>query len=397
MKIIKDNKLLLKILSALIAIILWFAITYTEDPVVNQLISNIDTVFSGDTQLESNGLVVVNKEDIPALSAVIRGKRSSVISSLGAVYASIDVSDVTQPGTHEVPVSYNYPKESVQLTKTKANSVSVEVEKILSREIPVKIETVTNEKDNEHIYKLQNLENSVTIRGAHSTVTKISYAGVTVDTSEISVDGTMDYSYKLYDGDGKVIDEENITSKTIKTIPVNAIVFRKAQLPVEVVLSDDLKSNYSLKIKKQSLTQLTVGLPKDSLYESLPVLYATLDEDAVTEEGIATLDIELPEDIYVPETKPTITVEFELLPKIEKEVEVPIQAKNVPEGKTVTTIPSKVRINVQATENAAFNKISASIDASKLTPGQEKNISLDISAPEDIDIIGTYSVSAKLN
>lgn len=394
MKIIKDNKLLLKILSTLIAIILWFAITYTEDPVVNQLVSNIDTAFSGNDQLSARGLVVVNKDNLPVLSATIRGSRSNVISSLGAVYASIDVSGITEPGVHEVPVSYNYPRDYVQLTKTKASYVSVDVEKILSREIPIKIESVTSEKDDRQIYKLQSLENSVTVRGAQSTVTKIAYAGVTVDTSDITVDGTMDFSYKLYDSENKVVDEYNITSKSFETVSVNAVVFKKAELPVEVKLSDELKKNYVLKIKKQSISELVVGVKNEP---NTNTLYATFNKEHLDVEGGVTLKIEAPEGLYIPDESLTVAIEYELLPKVHKEVELAIQTKNLPDGKTVTMVPSKVRITVQATENAAFNKLSASIDASKLTLGQEKNLNIDISAPEDIDIIGTYSVSAKLN
>lgn len=394
MKNVKNHKLPLKILSTLIAIILWFAITYTEDPAVNQLISNLDTTFMGDDLLSTRGLVVVNTKNLPALSATIRGNRSNVISSLGAVYASIDVSGITQPGTHNVPVQYNYPKEYVQLTKTKASSVSVDVEKILSRQVPVKIESIVNERNDQKLYKLQSLESHVTILGAQSTVTEIAYAGVTVDTSEISVDGTMNYSYKLYDGEDKLIDESNITSKSHPTIPVNAVVFDKTELPVEVVLSDKLKKNYILNIKKQSVTKLNAGI-KEPIEQN--VLYATFDEEHLDSNGNVTLKIDTPEHLYIPDDALNISVEYELLPKIQKEVELSIQAKNVPEGKTVTTVPSKVRITVMAPADAAFNKISASFDASKLTTEQEKNVALDITVPENIEIIGTYSVSAKLN
>ena len=62
MKIIKDNKLLLKIFSALIAIVLWFAVTYTEDPSINQHLNRLDTVFYHEDVLSRRGLMIVNKE-----------------------------------------------------------------------------------------------------------------------------------------------------------------------------------------------------------------------------------------------------------------------------------------------------------------------------------------------
>ena len=84
MNIKKDNKLLLKILSALAAIVLWFAITYTEDPIISQYLSDINIVFDGEEELHSNGLIITNKDSLPTVSATIRGNRSSVISSISS-------------------------------------------------------------------------------------------------------------------------------------------------------------------------------------------------------------------------------------------------------------------------------------------------------------------------
>ena len=94
MKNIKKSKLLLKILSAIIAVILWTAITYTEDPVITQTITGIGIEFSGVETLNGNGLAIINRNEIPTVSVVVRGKRNSVIEALDKVYAVADVSSI---------------------------------------------------------------------------------------------------------------------------------------------------------------------------------------------------------------------------------------------------------------------------------------------------------------
>lgn len=394
MKIIKDNKLLLKIISALIAIVLWFAITYTEDPTVTQLITNLNTVFFGESNLREQGLIVVNKDDIPALSAVIRGNRSKVISSLDGVFASIDVSGITEPGTHEVFVEYRYPSNSVTLTKTKVSMVSVDVEKILSRDIPVKIKT-DSEKDSSLLVVSQSNTEFITVRGAQSVVEKIEYAMTSADTSDITISGTTEYSYNLYDKDDNILSEENIISKSRNTVSVTSTVYTKTELPVEIVPSDSLKESYTLKVKKQSISNITVGLSEGASHSAV---YVVLDEDVAKESGPITLDIPLPADIYSPDEKPTVTIEFELLPKSVHELEVSVSPENVPVGREVTIDPEKVKILVKCAENdASASKITATINAEELEPETEKNVTLNISADENISILGTYTVTATLH
>ena len=393
MKMIKDKKLLLKILSALIAIVLWFAITYTEDPAVSQHITNINAVFSGEAQLRERGLTVVNKDELPALSAVIRGNRSKVISSLGIVSANIDVSNIYNVGAHEVLVHYSYPQDMVTLTKTKVSSVLVNVEKILSRDIPIKIEAEQGGRDNDRLVSVKSSAETLTVRGAQSVVEKIAYAKAVIDTSEITTNGEMSYNYKLYDENDNVLSEKNIISKSQSTVLITGTVYKKAELPVHVILADSLKENYTLKVKKQSVTNLTVGLP-DSFTETQ--LYAVLDNDATREHSPITLKIQIPDGIYCPADDLSITVEYELLPRTVHDVEVSVTAEDVPEGRDVQIKPEKIKVTVKCSKtDAVESKISATINAEDLTD-EDKTVKVNVAAEENIDIIGEYTVTAKL-
>ena len=395
MKIINDNKLLLKILSALIAVVLWFAITYTEDPAVSQHVTNVNAIFSGESQLRERGLTVVNKDELPAFSAVIRGNRSKVISSLGVVSAHIDVSNISSVGSHEVLVQYRYPQDAVTLTKTKISTVMLQVEKILSRDIPIKIEADASGKDNhERLVAVKSNTESITVRGAQSVVEKIAYAKAIIDVSEINVNGDMNYGYKLYDEDNNVLSEKNIISKSENTILVTGTVYNRAELPVKVVLSESLKENYVLKVKKQSVSSISAGLPANTFETEL---YAVLDASAVKGHTPITLDIKIPDGIYCPSDDLTVTVEYELLPKTVHEVEVTVTAENVPDNREVKITPEKVKVLVKCSKNdAVASKISATLNAEDLTGSSEKTVTLNVAAEENMQILGEYTVTAVL-
>ena len=390
----KDSKLLLKILSAFAAVILWFAITYTEDPVINQLLTDINVVFEGENTLHNNGLIVINKDSIPDLSATIRGARSNVIASVGAVSAVIDVSGITQPGENTVTVKYNYPSSAVTLAKTKIKEVTIEAEKIVSRNIPVNISVENADKNTEYIIDAKSDTSTVRISGAGSAVYGIAYAKVSVDVTNITASGDSDYFYQLCAEDGTVLPEKNILPKSQTLISVKNTAYKKVSLPIEVVLPEDKADQYALDVKKQSATTVFAGVSNGV---NINTLFATFDGDEADEKTAYTMKITVPQGVYVPEKDREITAECTLVPKVLKELEVSVSAENVPEGKKVKLTPDKIRVSAKGAESLLVpGNIKATVDVSKLSLGTEKNLEVKLSTDKEIQLAGTYTVSAIL-
>ncbi len=396
MKIIKNSKLLLKIFSTLIAIVLWFAVTYTEDPSIDQHLSRLDTVFYNEDVLAKKGLIVVNKDELPSFSVTIRGKRSKVISSLEKVTASIDVSDITAVGEHEIDVDYIYPTDSVMLTKTKHSTVTVTAEKIVTREIPVKIVVKQNKKDKTHLIESKSLVDNVTISGAQSIMNDLAFAVVVLDESDITSNGTASYPFYLYSTNGDIMEEKNIASKSHTAIAIAHTIHDKVELPVNVVLSDDLKNEYSIDVKEQAVSTVSAGVSGDTDIEYLEAIYTK--EHLDSKDKTVTLTIQVPEGVYIPEESQNIEVTCNVSRKATYEVEVPVSAKNTPNGYTVSINPDKIKVRIKCSkENAKADNISATIDAKKLSRGSGENVIVNVTAKDNIQVVGTYTVRAALN
>jgi len=392
MKILNNSKLLLKIFSTLIAVVLWFAVTYTEDPSINQHIGNLDKVFTGESVLAEKGLIIVNKDDLQSLSVTVRGRRSNVINALDNVTASVDVSRITEAGTHEVPVDYLYPSNLVMLTKARYSTIAVTAEKLVTREVPIRIKSTQNKKAKDQIIELESTVSSVKVTGAQSYVGKISYALVEINEADISTNGTTNYSYKLYDKDGTVWDDQYMTSKSPLSVPVTHNIYKKSEIPVKVILYEGIAQEYALTVKKQSAETLTVGSIDGVLPEAL---YAVITEDLLDVQGSVTLNIRIPDNIYLKDDSATITAEFEIEPKSVHYIEVPVTFENLPEDKVISVDTKKVRVHVQcAKDDAKADNISAILDASELEEGVETTVILEILAEENIDVHGVYAVNA---
>ncbi len=400
MNIKKDNKLLLKILSALAAIVLWFAITYTEDPIISQYLSDINIVFDGEEELHSNGLIITNKDSLPTVSATIRGNRSSVISSINNITASIDVSGIYSVGSNTVQIKYNYPSSNIVLAKAKTREITLETEKIISRDIPIKIALQNVDKNTQYLVKSSAKDDFVKIRGAESTVYSISYAKAVVDAANILKTNSQEYTYKFYDENDDMVSANNIVYKNLETISVENEVYVRTTLPVKILLPKSLAEDNTLVVKNQSLTSVDVGFSQDlnveEFFDKSDVeLYAYFDASKKQEDGTYKLELSVPDGCFVPEDKRIISASCELVPKSTKEIELSVSIQDAPENMKIRLEPDKIRVLAKGSEDKlSASNLKASVDASAINETGSKSLEVKIEAKENISVIGTYHVTA---
>lgn len=386
MKFDINNKLFLKILSALVALILWFAITYTEDPVISQYLNDIPVVFEGESTLADSGLAIVNKEELPALSAVIQGKRSSVISAMGTVVASCDVSGIETAGENNAQLKYVYPSAAITMAKIKTKEITLETEKIIARNIPIKITVKNAEKNGEYIVHPKCDTDKIRIRGAETDVYRISYADVVVDVAQMTKNNTQEYIFSLCDKDGNTVLEDNIISKSSRTVSIENFVYKKATLPIKVKLSDELSKTHSLTVKGITPEKIDVGIVED-----LGVTELTAEVTEVLEDTEYTLEITVPDGIYLPKDKETVKAVCDIIPLETQEKEVKIELLNKQDAK-IEIAPEKIKVRFRYPKGMEQDiKLKATVDVKDLE--NDAQVPVKIEAPEKVEIIGDYSVN----
>jgi len=384
MKFNINNKTFLKILSGLVALVLWFAITYTEDPVISQHLGELPIVFEGEKKLMDNGLVIVNKEKLPSISAVIRGKRSNVISAIGTVTASCDVSGVEAAGENSVEVKYNYPTSTITMARAKTSEITVETQKLITRSIPVKITQKNADKNTNFIVKSVCEVSNLRIKGAETDVYSVSYASVEIDVSEMNSDNSQEYFYKLCDKDGAVVSENNIIYKSGDTVSVENTVYKKVSLPVNVKLSKDLENSQYLTVKSISTDKIDVGIIGEAVPESLIAEIKTVSGDAEYK-----LEIIPPEGIYLPETSRKITAVCEIVPLVKREMELKIEIANNQDKKFAIS-PEKIKVEIIYPEGVNVDdKIKASVDLKTAEAGDVLPVRIEL--PEKVSCEGNYT------
>lgn len=383
----KKNKILLQIVSVLIAVVLWIIVGYTENPSIDVNIKNVKVEYRGLMELENKGFTIADVEKLPQISVGLRGKRSDLIKVLGRINASVDVSKVTAAGTYELDIAINVPINSVQVIRQKTTQEIV-VEPYITQEIPITIKQTNAEKNKDILVRSEPINSTLEIAGAQSLIDQIDHAEIIADIGDIHSDSAQKYAYKLMSRSNNEIDYKQRLQTTEPDLLVKHTVYTPMTASVTTGMSEELRRSYAATIKSLSETSMIIGVRNGVSAETVTAMFP----DDVYELGTKeyTLTLTEPEDVYIPE--PTIVVKADFAARTEQTVELPVQALNA--SQAVSVSPIEVRIAAVSGVTVADN-ITASVDLSGLSAGVY-DLPVSFWTTDKVVVIGTYTVRVSI-
>lgn len=272
------NNLKTLIMSVIFAVIIWFAVSIQLFPNVHDHVDGITVTAEPTSYMQRENLQITDfQQDI---SIQILGKRY-VIGTLTAedFTASLDLSGITSPGTHTVNVDVNMvqPNSDYEIISNNLTA-SVEVERIISKEIALEVNTnfiavgeglqiqaedITLSSANVVISGEQSLVNSVA-----KAVIEPRFDGILTETTKIN--GTV----AIYDADGTKIETDKLDYQA-DNYTVTIPIYRVKTLPLNV--SFNYPPNFDASSIKYSIfpQEITIAAPAGDMsienYERIDV------------------------------------------------------------------------------------------------------------------------------
>jgi len=191
-----------RILSILGAIALWFYVVSVESYTFDKTFINIPISLKGVEQMSSHGLSVISGYDITA-EITVSGKKSDVNKLKASdLSAYIDLSSITQSGTHELTI-YCSTESSVQVTNCYPNNATVYVDKTSTKTVPVKVSTqyiigsglLMDNPDEPGIPSIE----VITVTGPAEILNRIKYAEAKVNLGNVTESVTASADLVLVD------------------------------------------------------------------------------------------------------------------------------------------------------------------------------------------------------
>lgn len=349
------------VLSLAIAIGVWIAVNYVNNPDIETTVSGLKVTFAGEQELRDRGFVITGKSNLPSGAVVVSGKRGELIDNMDKIRLEADVSEINGEGEYTLTGSIVLPTTRITVEKEKYGQIPIRVEKLCEKEIPVKLEQTGIAKDK--LVKSELLNSTVTLTGSQTELDNVSYGIANVNITNIGVNNRMPVNYLLLNNTGSYIEKNETIESPTAEVMVKNTVYPKKTLPVKLKLSDEMALSYVLYEDKCTVTPtaVEVGVLPTNTDECI---YAVVDS---TDEANG-YTLRETEGIYVPEELKKVRVRLGIAKLTDWETEIEPSAENVSEGLEVKT--EKIKIKVRAAEDKLNNdNVKAHVDVKGLGEG----------------------------
>jgi YbbR domain-containing protein len=373
-------------LSLVIALFLWGWVTLLQDPVQTQRYAE----------------VAMSAPDLPgALQIVTSLPRATVtvtdVSSRldqltrADITVSLDTSKVNGPGSYQLDVIAET-DENVRELKVSPDTVSVEIEEEISRNLPLTVENQQLADDSRRVIDVNPEVSEVTVTGTRSAVDRIEKVVLPVRVENQTGDFVDMIEPYAVDKDNQRIQEVTIVPAHIRT----EVVLEKRGKTVSVVpqVTGTPADGYVVQQTVAVPATVIVDGPADLLDNLLFISTAPVDITGAREAVSQTVPlVGLPRGVTLvdpPKNEVEVRVAIgtsggtaNLIP------DMPIEVRNLRDGLTARLDPQSLDISVSApTERLSeltAEDISVTVDVSGLGPGVY-TLTPEITVPDDVTV-----------
>ena len=350
-----ENKILRVVLSAVIAVALWFYVISVVSPESEETFYDIPVSYQNDV-LDERGLMIVS--DTPTVTLKLKGNRSD-LNELNAsnITILVNLAAIQAPGTQMVQydVSYpaNLPSNAFETLSQTPNLLLLKVENKVKKPVPIVLDYMETKVPEGYLADKENpvLDVSyVEVSGPESSVSQITSAVVQVDLTEQTDSIVGTYEYVLCNEAGEPVDAQMVTTN-VENINLSVKIQRVKEVPLVLDLVDGGGATADTCKVELSKETIWVSGSENKLKDLESVVLGTVNlADLQEESNELTFDVVLPEGVTneTGETQVTVTITFPDLTKKKMTItKDQFQAISLPEGAEAGWITEMVEVELR--------------------------------------------------
>ena len=320
----KDSNWGLKVISVMIACLVWFLVFNIEDPVTTKVFSDIPVVETNGEAITSKGKTFMVSDESPVSIRVTA--TSSVISRLTKddFEAVADLSKMSLTGAVPVDVKCrrNY---NVDIETTGSNNiVMVEIEDMAEKSVNIRV--VTRGKLAEDRFAGTGVANPnmITISGPKSVVKSVKEAKVSISLTVTNLmDITTTKEVVLVDKEGNEVDTDRL-KLTENMVDVVLPIYKTKTVPIILETVGDVAGDHILMNSDYEPKEIQVAGPDAALNKIDQIVLSPVDLGGAEESIQSTIVItdslkeDLPVGIVLTEKDVTVAYKADIQPIIER-------------------------------------------------------------------------------
>ena len=415
------NNIQYKVISVLIACLIWLAVTNINDPESTQAYRNIPISFKNQETITNANKTYTVVDSVDKVSVYVTA-RKSVRKKLGASSFTVkaDMENYNEYlGTVPLEVTCSNSHVGQENIRFTPSSIKITMEDKVEESFG--IAATTNGKT-EKGYELGNVKilngDTVKVAGPQSLIRIISKITVPVDITGMSESSVAPYPIRIEDKNGAVLSDIQKDKLEIKdnsgiflqdhmaTVSTNIWKLYN-DIPLEVKCVGNPAPGY--RISGITITPKSVNLAaEEAVYEELEgklVLNDTISIEGITTSEDITLDVNDTLNLYSgvrleADTSSSITVHIEVEEEGSKTYMVPLSEfimQNIPKDKKLIFSPGdavsvSVRTSTESLKALETDDIKAFIDLKNCSVNGSYTLPVGISLPEGYELVNPVSI-----
>ena len=400
------NNLWIKVLSCVVAIVVWMAIVNIEDPYKTKTFTvSVETI-------NEDALLSVNKvyEVIEGSTAQVKVKgKKSVVDKLEAadIKATADLSNLS--AVNAVSIVPELTKSVSSEPILECNQVlKVSLEDMETKQVKVSVVTSGTPQSGYSVGDTTARPNMVEVSGGESAINKIDSVRVTVNVNGASEDFTRKLEPRAYDENGDEVVSSTL-SYGVKRIRATVHILQTKSIPVNINITGEPAEGYEF-VEAECLPEKIeiAGSAKNlSAIDSVEIPIDISGMKSATgfiEQNISIQDY-LPEGITVLSEYAQVSLRIGIEKFMQKTISVPVENvkfSSLPEDYTAQIIgeTETVDVVIQGLSSVldAYDEenYTAYVECDGLTPGRYR-LSVKVDLGESSSIIRSDKVTVKIS
>lgn len=406
------NNWTLKLLSVVIAIIVWLIVVNYDNPYQTRTISGIPIeVVNEDVILDNDMTYTVTGNQTATIR--VRCPRKVAQNLRAADFkAEADFNNLYSL-TNQVPVRITcinnkvIDEEITQIT----NSMEVELEQVTSQRIDVKAKVSGEPSSGYQVGQVSCSPAFVTVKGTQSMLDQIGSVGVEVNVDGVSQNMTSNAPLQFYNAGGSSLDADVVSALTVSTnnisVEVEILNVKMVNIGYNVTGQDAVAEGYRYSGIEVNPTSVQVSGRKSVLAEvtSLDLPEGELDVTGASEDITKTFDLRelLPEGVtLVDETAYEVTVDLRVEQLQRKIISIPLSEiilENLDENLRIVNEGATLPVTVEGLgadlDELTSDEISATVDLRDKEAGTH-TVAAEVEVPSGFNVVGTASIRLEL-
>lgn len=368
----------MKLLSVFFAFILWGYVISETNPRRPVVFADIPIVLRGVDTLRGRKLAILNEDEKSQVRARVElsvAYRDLNSIAKGDVTIIADVSAITSEGTHTVELRAI--PSTGEVREIEPKSVSIVVEPMVSRQVPVRLKTVGKLSDGYWLGDAELSSRQVIIQGAQSEVSKVSAALVELPIGNRTSGINDALGFMLVDQDdipitaGSVVPQVDSVIVTIPVLPTKQVPISTAGA---LEGAEELAQYRELSQVTITPAMVTIAAEQDVLDGIDEVLVQPVSVAGASGDITQITELVAPADIAMMDTKRVgVTAHIQQTQRSVALEDVPIQRYPISAGQTAQVLGQRAQITISGLADvvAGFDpqSITLYVDESNLAPG----------------------------